>query len=166
MVWVGLDLCGFAWSGLIWVVGWSRYVGLGWSGWWLMVADGDGGYGSGLIGLIWVGGSGLIGLIWVCVEAWRCGGMETMAFWSALIFLCVGWSVLVDLMLNLIFRVGWSVCVGWSDFSLVSDDGGDGGWVVMVVVMVAVGLWERGTVREWIIKISKIMNILLNRCVE
>ena len=45
-----------------------------------MVADGDGGYGSGLIGLIWVGGSGLIGLIWVCVEAWRYGGMETMAF--------------------------------------------------------------------------------------
>ena len=42
-----------------------------------MVADGDGGYGSGMIGLIWVGGSGLI---WVCVEAWRCGGMETMAF--------------------------------------------------------------------------------------
>ena len=141
MVWVGLGLCGFAWFGLIWVVGWSGY---------------------GLIGLIWVCGSGLIGLIWVRVEAWRCGGMETMAFWSALIFLCVGWSVLVDLMLNLIFRVGWSVCVGWYDFSLVSDDGGDGGWVVMVVV----GLWEGGTVREWIIKISKIMNILLNRCVE
>ena len=58
--------------------------------------------------------------------------------------------------------MGWSVCVGWSDFSLVSDDGGDGGCVVMVVV----GLWERGTVREWIIKISKIMNILLNKCVE
>ena len=45
-----------------------------------MVADGDGGCGSRLIGLIWVGGSGLIGLIWVCVEVWRCGGMETMAF--------------------------------------------------------------------------------------
>ena len=58
-----------------------------------MVVDGDGGCGSGLIGLIWVGGSGLIGLmadggcgsgliglIWVCVEAWRCGGMEMMAF--------------------------------------------------------------------------------------
>ena len=26
MVWVGLGLCGFAWSGLIWVVGWSGYV--------------------------------------------------------------------------------------------------------------------------------------------
>ena len=160
MVWVGLGLCGFAWFGLIWVVGWFGYV-------------------------------------------WRRGGMETMAFWSALIFLCVGWSVLVDLMLNLIFRVswsicmgwydfslvsddffvwvdwyvwvdriflwflmifhvGWSVCVGWSDFCLVFDDGGDGGWVVMVVV----GLWERGAVREWIIKISKIMNILINKCVE
>ena len=136
MVWVGLDLCGFALSGLIWVVGWSRYVGLGWSGWWLMVADGDGGCGSRLIGLIWVGGSGLIGLIWVCVEAWRYGGMETMAFWSALIFLCVGWSVLVDLMLNLIFRVGWSVCgLIWFFFGfwwwwwwwLGGDGGGDGG---------------------------------------
>ena len=37
----------------------------------------DGGCGS---GLIWVCGFGLIGLVWVCVEAWRCGGMETMAF--------------------------------------------------------------------------------------
>ena len=136
---------GLGWSG------WSGYVGLSWSGWWLMVANGDHGCGS-----------GLIGLIWVCVEAWRRGGMEMMAFWLALIFLCVGWSVLVDLMLNLIFRVGWSICVGWSDFYLASDDGGDGGWVVMVVV----GLWERGAVREWIIKISKIMNILLNKCVE
>ena len=45
-----------------------------------MVADGDGGCGSGLIGLIWVGvevwrcgGPGLLALIWVCVEAWRSG---------------------------------------------------------------------------------------------
>ena len=47
-----------------------------------MVADGDGGCGSGLIGLMADGGCGfgLIGLIWVCVEVWRCGGMETMAF--------------------------------------------------------------------------------------
>ena len=44
-----------------------------------MVADGDGGCGSGLIGLMADGGCGS-GLIWVCVEAWRCGGMETMAF--------------------------------------------------------------------------------------
>ena len=47
-----------------------------------MVADGDGGCGFGLIGLIWVGVEvwwfGLISaaLIWVCVEAWRCGGVE------------------------------------------------------------------------------------------
>ena len=40
-----------------------------------MVADGDGGCGSGLIGLMADGGcgSGLIGLIWVCVEVWRHG---------------------------------------------------------------------------------------------
>ena len=199
-------------------------------------------------GLIWVYGVGWSWFVWVCLVwvvgwsgyVWRHGGMETMAFWSALIFLCVGSSVLVDLMLNLIFRVGWSVCVGWSVYRLIGMCGliwfffgfwwffvwvdryvwvdliflwfliifrvgwsvcvgwtvcglidmcgligfffgflwffvwGDRYvwvdliflWFLMMVVMVAVGLWERGAVREWIIKMSKIMNILLNKCVE
>ena len=52
-----------------------------------MVADGDGGCGSGLIGLIWVGveawrfGLISVALFWVCVEAWRCGGVEVWVDW-------------------------------------------------------------------------------------
>ena len=118
MVWVGLDLCGFAWSGLIWVVGWSGY---------------------GLIGLIWVCGSRLIGLMadgcwwwwWLWVWVDRVDG-----WWWLMVMVTVGlgwsgWSghvwrhgdgvligvdfslcglIGIDLMLNLIFHVGWSVC--------------------------------------------------------
>ena len=189
---------------IAWRVAWSRWWrcrfrsmidggDLGRSRWWFNLS-----LWCGLV-LVYVGLLGLCcGLIWVCEEAWRRGGMETIAFWSvALIFLCVGWSVLVDMMLNLIFRVGWSVCMGWSDFSLVSNDFSCGFismcgliefffgfwwffvwvnryvwvdlifvWFLMMVVMVAVGLWERGAMREWIIKISKIRNILINKCVE
>ena len=102
---VCVGLLGLGWFGL-WVdlgMGWSGcgYMGLGWLGWWLMVVGGDGGCGS-----------GLIGLIWVCVEAWRRWCFDRRWFFFLWVDRC--W-------LNLIFRVGWS------DFSLVSDDGGDGG---------------------------------------
>ena len=68
LVWFDLG-CGLIWVWVDWVdLGmwvWVDWVDLGM---WVWVDRVDG-YGS-----------GLIGLIWVCVEAWRCGGMETMAF--------------------------------------------------------------------------------------
>ena len=155
-MWGGLD------GGLIWVydVGWSWFV-------WVC--------------LVWVDLG--CGLIWVCVKAWRRWRFDRRWFFFVWVDRYV-WVDLIFLWFLMIFRVGWSVCglIGfffgfwwsfmWVDiyfscglisiFCLVTDDGGDSGWVVMV----AVSLWERGTVREWIIKISKIMNILINKCVK
>ena len=139
-----------------------------WSQWWRcgfgsMIDGGDVGRSC-----WWFNMSLWCGLVLVCVEAWRRGGMETMAFWSALIFLCVGWSVLVDLML--IFLWFW-VEIRWvlMEFWLACLEIGfwfNGFWLLMMVVMVVMGLWERGAMREWIIKNCKIMNILLNKCGE
>ena len=86
-----------------------------------------------------------------------------LVFW---LIVGVGWWVLI--LIGFAFLVHWWVLmilppIGWVMIWLGGDDGGDGGWVVM---MVAVGLWEKGAVREWIIKNCKIMNILLNKCVE
>ena len=157
LVWVDLG-CGLIW---VCVEAWRRGGVEAWRRWrfdrrWFSLC--------GLIGVGWsdvesnfsCGLIGMYGLIWFFFGFWWFFVWVDRYMWVDQIFL---WFLMI-------FRVGWLVCVGWSDFCLVSDDGGDGCWVVMVVVMVAVGLWERGAVREWIIKISKIMNILINKCVE
>ena len=102
-------------------------------------------------------------------RSWRCGGVETMAFWSVLIFLCVGWSVLVDLMLiflwfwveiRWVLMEFWPACLEisfWFNGFLVSDDGGDGGYG---------SVRERGGEGVNNKKNCKTMNILLNKCGE
>ena len=108
-------------------------------------------------GLIWVYGVGWswfvwvclvwvdlgCGLIWVCVEAWRWCCFDQRWFFFVWVDQC--WLIWC-----------WIWFFVWVDLIFL--------WflmtVVMVVVMGAVGLWERGAVREWIIKISKILNIL------
>ena len=83
---------------------------------------------------------------------------------------------------GVLIGVNFSFCgligVGWSDVDFYLIFGGDRvgsngvliglsrDWILMIVVMVAVGLSERGAVREWILKNCKIMNILLNKCGE
>ena len=104
-----------------WRVAWSRWWRCGFGS---MIDGGDVGRSRWWFNLsLWCGlvlvCVGLLGLGWfgLWVDLGMCGGVEMMAFWSALIFLCVGWSVLVDLMLIFLWfwvEIGWVLMEFWS----------------------------------------------------
>ena len=143
-VWHGLDGGGVGlgrWSmaamwgglngGLIWV------YGVGWS-WFVWVC------------LVWVDLG--CGLIWVCVEAWRWCCFDQRWFFFVWVDQC--WLIWCWFFFDFGWRSGgfwWSF--DWRVWRLVSDLMAfgfwfNGFWFLMMVVMVAVGLWERGSVRE------------------
>ena len=142
--WVGFD--GY-WSGWWW-------LGFWWVGWifWSVGFDLDRLDFFWFIGGFWWSYCRLGGW-WFGLTGFRVGWVIN-GFWIEWVSDWVGWFFLMML-------VGWR---WWWWWWLGGDDGSwvwsDRRW------WWTMGLWERGAVREWIIKNCKIMNILLNKCVE
>ena len=159
----------------VWRVAWSRWWRCGFES---MIDGGDVGRSRWWFNLsLWCGlvlvCAGLLGLGWfgLWVDLGMCGGVEARRRWRFdwrwFFFVWVDrcWLIWCWFFFDFWMEIGWVLMEFWLA-CLEIDFWFNGFWFLMMVVMVAVGLWERGAVREWIIKNCKIMNILLNKCGE